>query len=145
MLRRGLLSQTTVRLGLFDPVYDKNAGGAHEERVDVIPSLGSERKKNQRWNQNSRKIVMRKIPYTTSSIAELIGDAEEAVAGVHRDHLEPRQRRYVNRIGILLGLAALGLYSFTIWRFGQEVFDDVIIPPASDAVGDEEKLQPTTK
>eukprot|EP01060_Flectonema_neradi_P013973 TRINITY_DN20694_c0_g1_i1.p1 TRINITY_DN20694_c0_g1~~TRINITY_DN20694_c0_g1_i1.p1 ORF type:complete len:138 (+),score=25.56 TRINITY_DN20694_c0_g1_i1:49-462(+) len=137
MLRRGLFSQSVVRLGLFDPVYDKNAGGAHEVRTDSLPSMGNDRKKEQRWNRNSTKIVMRKIPYTSSSVAELVTDAEEAVAGIHRDHLEPRQRRYVNRIGIMLALSALSLYAFTIWRFGQEVFDDVVIPPASDSVGDE--------
>ncbi|KAJ9451839.1 hypothetical protein DIPPA_15091 [Diplonema papillatum] len=143
MHRRGLLRPTACCLGLFDPVYDKNAGGAHIKRSGVLPRLETEREKSKTWNQSSLKITLRKVPYTTSSVAELIGDAEEAVAGVHRDHLEPRQRRYVNRIGIMLILVCLSLYGFTIWRFGQEVFDDVEIPDFSDASGNEKK--PTAK
>eukprot|EP01064_Diplonema_japonicum_P003029 TRINITY_DN11999_c0_g1_i1.p1 TRINITY_DN11999_c0_g1~~TRINITY_DN11999_c0_g1_i1.p1 ORF type:complete len:162 (+),score=28.82 TRINITY_DN11999_c0_g1_i1:50-487(+) len=136
MLRRGVLSGSKVCLSLFDPTYDKNAGGAHQKRSDVLPRMGATREQEKRWNPTAAKVTLRRVPYTNSSIAELIEDAEEAVAGVHRDHLEPRQRRYVNRMGLLLTFTALALYFYTIWRFGQEVFDDVVIPDFSDAPGD---------
>eukprot|EP01061_Rhynchopus_euleeides_P022095 TRINITY_DN36016_c0_g1_i1.p1 TRINITY_DN36016_c0_g1~~TRINITY_DN36016_c0_g1_i1.p1 ORF type:complete len:142 (+),score=32.57 TRINITY_DN36016_c0_g1_i1:47-472(+) len=134
-MMRGALVRTRVCMGLFDPVYDRNAAGAHQKRRDTLPGLGPTREKEKRWSPTSQKYTMRRVPYSSSSVAELIADADEAVAGVHRDHLEPRQRRYVNRIGLMMSAVALTLYFFTIWRFGQEVFDDVIIPDFSDESG----------
>ena len=141
MLRAGLLRPSRVCLGIFDPVYDRNQGGAHKKRRDALPTMGNSRVRERKWNPNAVKYSLRKVPYTNSSIAEMLNDAEEAVAGVHRDHLEPRQRRYVNRIGLGLALICVMLYSFTIWRFGQEVFDDVVIPEFSDSSGKGENPQ----
>eukprot|EP01063_Lacrimia_lanifica_P015761 TRINITY_DN22427_c0_g1_i1.p2 TRINITY_DN22427_c0_g1~~TRINITY_DN22427_c0_g1_i1.p2 ORF type:complete len:141 (+),score=53.30 TRINITY_DN22427_c0_g1_i1:55-477(+) len=139
MLRRGALRGTGVCLSLFDPVYDRNVGGAHQKRQDTIPTLGGKHGQAKRWNPHSQKVTLRRIPYTNSSVAEMISEAEEAVQGVHRDHLDPRQRRYVNRMGILLVLTCITLYSFTVWRFGQEVFDDVVIPEFSDSADNKPK------
>ena len=135
---RGVIRQSPVVLGLFDPVYDKNAGGSHTKRRDTLPAMGSGKAQQRQWNATAQKLTMRRVPYSGSSIAELVADAEEAVPSVNRDFLEPRQRRYVNRLGLMLLSVSLSLYFFTIWRFGQEVFDDVVIPDFSDESGKSE-------
>eukprot|EP01062_Namystynia_karyoxenos_P075114 TRINITY_DN72298_c0_g1_i1.p2 TRINITY_DN72298_c0_g1~~TRINITY_DN72298_c0_g1_i1.p2 ORF type:complete len:187 (+),score=50.51 TRINITY_DN72298_c0_g1_i1:82-561(+) len=114
--------------GLFDPKYDRNFAGPHQKRPPLPGHAIAERVQEKQWNPKAQRIQMRKVPYTSSSVAELMQDTEEVVPGVHRDFLEPRHRRYVNRVGILCALVAISLYTFTIWRFGQETFDDVIVP-----------------